>query len=77
MSFDNKYLFYFIVWFITMDIFLTIMFENYIYVLILFLVAFLMNFFIKNKSIMLILSYFIASIIEIFGYNHITFFKIK
>lgn len=75
MAIDNKYIFYFVVFFCTIDILYAIIFGNFAYIVIFAALIFLTSFYVENKTLTLVISYFVASVIEIVGYKYITFFK--
>jgi len=75
MSIDNRYLYIFVLIFCIVDILFALIFNNYAYVVIFGLVIFLISFYLEEKTLILILSYFIASIIEFLGSRYISFFR--
>jgi hypothetical protein len=75
MSIDNKYIFYFVVGFCIMDVLFALISGNFAYIVIFASLIFLTSFYLEERTLILIVSYFIASIIEHFGHKYITFFK--
>jgi hypothetical protein len=75
MSINNKYVFYFVVGFCITDVLLALIFGNYTYIVIFASLIFLTSFYLEERTLILIVSYFIVSIIEFFGHKYITFFK--
>ena len=75
MSIDNRYLYIFVLIFCIIDVLFAIILNNYTYIVIFGLVIFLTSFYLEEKTLILILSYFIASVIEFFGSRYISFFR--